>query len=537
MPSELPDTANQQRSGNQGTNSRSPIDSVPSDYQSPALSRPIFEGRLHPLTLLFGLIKGLRGAIPIIPLILFGSRWAFAGILIMVFAGTVLNTLVRYFSFSYRIEGNELITQQGVLQRKQRNIPLERVQEIRIEQGVMHRLFGVVDAKIETGGGEGAEASLSVLSRTAAENLRQAVFERVAEIRAGKAQIPISESSLALPERTIIRQLSIKDLVVAGLTSNHLVSAFVLAGALWNFADDLIPESIYRRIADMIYRRAESILAQDAATAAIVTIFIALTIFVVGFIFSIVGSIILFYGFTFSRRGEDLYRSYGLFTKRASSLPRRRIQVLEVEERLLRRLFGLATLRADTSGSHREDEDDNSGRDVLIPVMRRDEVDQLLPNFFEDFSSDQAEWRRVSRLAIRRGTIKGGIICLLIAAALFAYQREPVALWPVLCLPMVYAINVVRYRNLAYALGSRYLRTRRGWLGRSTHIIPINKIQAVEISQTPFDRRLGLATLSVDTAGQAYTGGGPQISNLPLSEAHAIAATLAHQAAATTYKW
>jgi putative membrane protein len=537
MPSEPPHASNQQTPADQEPNSQSSITSGHSHFQAPVFSRPTFEGRLHPLTLLFGLIKGLRGAIPIIPLILFGSRWTFAGLLIMVFAGTVLNSLVRYFSFSYRIEGNELITQQGVLQRKQRNIPLERVQEIRIEQGVMHRLFGVVDAKIETGGGEGAEASLSVLSRSAAEDLRHAVFERVAEIRAGKAQIPVPDSGLAAPERTIVRQLSIKDLVVAGLTSNHLVSAFVLAGALWNFADDLIPESIYRRLADMIYLRAESMLAQDTATAAIVTIFIALTIFAVGFIFSIVGSIILFYGFTFSRRGEDLYRSYGLFTKRASSLPRRRIQVLEVEEKLLRRLFGLATLRADTSGGRREDDDDNSGRDVLIPVLRRGEVDQLLPIFFEDFSSDQAEWRRVSRLAIRRGTIKGGIICLSIAAVLFAFQRELVALWPVICLPLVYAINVVRYRNLAYALGSRYLCTRRGWLGRSTHIIPINKIQAVEISQTPFDRRLGLATLNVDTAGQAYTGGGPQISNLPLTEARAVAATLAHQAAATTYKW
>ncbi|HZF39912.1 MAG TPA: PH domain-containing protein, partial [Blastocatellia bacterium] len=74
-----------------------------------------------------------------------------------------------------------------------------------------------------------------------------------------------------------------------------------------------------------------------------------------------------------------------------------------------------------------------------------------------------------------------------------------------------------------------------GWAGRSTHIVPINKIQAVEVSQSPFDRRLGLATLIVDTAGQAYTGGGPQISNLPLDEARAVAGALAHRASATRY--
>jgi membrane protein YdbS with pleckstrin-like domain len=39
------------------------------------------------------------------------------------------------------------------------------------------------------------------------------------------------------------------------------------------------------------------------------------------------------------------------------------------------------------------------------------------------------------------------------------------------------------------------------------------------VTQNYFDRRLNLATLSVDTAGQTNTGGGPTISNLPIKEA------------------
>jgi putative membrane protein len=504
---------------------------------SEILSQPIFEGRLHPLTLLFGLLKGLRGAIPIIPLIFFGNRWAFAGVLLIVFMGTAISVLARYFSFSYRVEGNELITEQGILARKHRSIPLERVQEIRIEQGLMHRLFNVVNARIETGGGEGAEASLSVLSRPEAEKLRRTVIERTAAIRAGRAQTQAAEADVAAPDRIIIRRLSVRDLIIAGLTSNHLVSAFVLAGMLWNFADDILPEDIYQLATKLVSDAVTRLVAKGAATAVVVTVLGALAVLVSGLVFSIVGSILLFYGFTFSRRGEDLQRSYGLFTQRASSLPRRRIQVLEIEEKLLRRLLGWATLRADTSGSHRENEDDNDGRDVLIPLVRRSEVDRLLPAIFDGVNTESAEWRRVSRLAIRRGTIKGGFFCLLAAIALLAYYGELFALWPLALLPLVYLISLARYRNLGYTMDELYLRTRRGWLGRSTHIVPINKIQAIEIHQTPFDRRLNLATLNVDTAGQAYTGGGPHISNLPLAEARLIAADLVHKAAATRYKW
>jgi putative membrane protein len=504
---------------------------------SEILSQPIFEGRLHPLTLLFGLLKGLRGAIPIIPLIFFGNRWTFAGILLIVFMGTVISVLARYFSFSYRIEGNELITEQGILERKHRSIPLERVQEIRIEQGVMHRIFDVVNARIETGGGEGAEASLSVLSRPEAERLRRTVIERAAAIRAARAQAQTADAVAVAPDRVIVRRLSIRDLIIAGLTSNHLVSAFVLAGMLWNFADDILPEDIYQRAAGLVSAAVTRLVAKGASTAVVITLLGTLAILVIGLVFSIVASILLFYGFTFSRRGEDLQRSYGLFTRRASNLPRRRIQVLEIEEKLLRRLFGWATLRADTSGSHREDEDDNDGRDVLIPLVRRSEVDRLLPAIFDGINTESAEWRRVSKLAIRRGVIKGGFFCLLTSVALFAYYGELFALWPLALLPLIYLISLARYRNLGYAMDELYLRTRRGWLGRSTHIVPINKIQAVEIHQTPFDRHLNLATLNVDTAGQAYTGGGPHISNLPLAEAQTIAAALAHKATATKYKW
>jgi putative membrane protein len=503
---------------------------------SELLSQPIFEGRLHPLTLLFGLVKGLRGTIPIIPLFFFGNRWAFAGMLLIIFAGTVISVLTRYLSFRFRIERNELITEQGVLARKHRSIPLERVQEIRIEQGVIHRLFNVVNARIETGGGEGAEASLSVLSRAEAERLRRTVTERVAAIRAGSVQLQAADENVVAPHQ-VISKLSLKDLIIAGLITNHLISALVLAGMLWNFADDILPRDIYQRAAALISDAVTRLVAKGAATALIIAALGATAILVIGLVFSIVRSILLFYGFTFSRRGEDLYRSYGLFTKRASSLPRRRIQVLEIEEKLMRFLFGWATLRADTSGSHREKEDDNDGRDVLIPLVRRREVDRLLPVILEGFDPESAEWRRVSELAIRRGTISGGFYCLLTAAGLFAFYGEPFALWPLLLLPLVHLVSLARYRNLGYAMDDLYLRTRRGWLGRSTHIVPINKIQAVEIHQTPFDRRLNLATLRIDTAGQAYTGGGPHISNLPLGEAQIIASELAHRAAATKYRW
>ena len=500
----------------------------------------IFSGRLHPLTLVIGLVRYGRALVPAIALVMFGNRWAGAPILFFTLIGLAAS-LVKYFSFRYRIENGELITQEGLLEKRQRNIPLERIQEISIEQGVLHRLLGVVDAKIETGSGSGAEATLSVLSRTDAENLRQAVFTRAAELRASKT-VPDEASPIAEPvaqavESEIIRRLSIKDLIVAGLTSNHLLSAMVLAGAVWNFADDLLPDSIYDNTARLLFREAKQLAAQGIEAAVLVTLLGVIGIAFIGIVFSVIGSVALFYGFTFSRRGDDLQRRYGLLTKRSSSLPRRRIQVLQIEEKALRRLFGWATLRADTSGRGREDSDDNKGRDVLLPIVPNRDVYELLPTFFPDLDFAESHWQRVSALAVRRETIEAGIVCLVIALALFFWRGSWLAFLLLGAIPLVYWLYGMSYRHLGYALSERYLRTRRGWLGRSTHIVPINKIQAVQLHQTPFDRLWGVATLTVDTAGQAFTGGGPEISNLPIAEARELAGMLAQRAAITEYKW
>src|SRR5499427_1822401 len=167
--------------------------------RSEPLTASIFEGRLHPLTIVFGLLKAARGIIPAIPLLLFGNKIYGFMLLTAVVASAIATAFARYFSFTYRIEGNELITQHGVLERKQRSIPLERIQEIRIEQNVLHRVFDVVDARIETGGAGGAEASLSVLSRSEVERLRQAVFERAAKLRADAGAASVEERIAVAP--------------------------------------------------------------------------------------------------------------------------------------------------------------------------------------------------------------------------------------------------------------------------------------------------------------------------------------------------
>jgi putative membrane protein len=393
----------------------------------------------------------------------------------------------------------------------------------------------MADVNIETAGGQGAEASLSVLSKAEAERLRAAVFEQASLARHAAGAEPRTPIEL---ESRVIRALSVRELVVAGLTSNQMASVLAILAIAFSVVEDVLPQDSFERTTRAIGRFVEQFAQQGIAAHWIQLLVAILGLMLVGVAFSVVGSILMFYGFTLSRKGEDLHRTYGLLTRRASSLPRRRIQLLKIEEKLLRRLFGLATMRADTAGSRPQRSDEGSGgRDVLLPAVPRSEIESMLPEFFPDLEPGNADWRRVSKRAIWRGTWKGGFVCVVLAAVFWSVKPEWMNLWPLALLPLVFVLNVMSYRYLGYSLGTTFFRTRRGWLSRATHIVPIRNAQAIVLRQTPLDRRHRVASLIVDTAGQAYTGGAPRIDNVPQNDALDVARTLAHRAAQTRYQW
>jgi putative membrane protein len=504
------------------------------------------EQRLHSLSLLFIAWDVVRGwLIPIIFLLIIGRFTAFYGFLLILIIPQVLISVARYFSFTYRLVNGELITRQGILEKNERHIPIERVQDVRIEQGVLHRFFRVASVQVETASGQGAEASLSVLLLSDAEQLREIILQSKA-VQA----VPQPGAIEPTPEPVLLRSLSMRELVLAGLTSNRMASFLALVGGLWAMANQFFPEELHRQVAHWIATGIEHLDENGPPRLMLFVIGIS-GMLLVSMILSTIGSVVLFYGFTLSRQGEDLHRSYGLLTRRTSSFPRRRIQVLQVQESLFRRLFKLATLRADTAGGPAEQEGQRSGRDVLLPVIRREEILPLIGVCLPDFDEDPAEWKRVSRLAIRRGTRKGLLALLLLAllvalpwrqAGFSIWAMEPHeinldAFWLLALAPLVYLVNWLSYKHTGYALGQNYFRTRRGWMNRSTHVVPIRNVQSVVLRQTPFDRRLRLATLTVDTAGQTYTGGGPRIRNIPVEKALVVAHELAHGAARRRYRW
>jgi len=84
-------------------------------------------------------------------------------------------------------------------------------------------------------------------------------------------------------------------------------------------------------------------------------------------------------------------------------------------------------------------------------------------------------------------TLLGVLLVLVVSLLSFAYA------WP-----------AARHRRLRYLVHVGGLRIRRGVFWRKVIWIPITRVQHTDVSQGPLQRKFGLATLTVHTAGTAF---------------------------------
>jgi len=61
--------------------------------------------------------------------------------------------------------------------------------------------------------------------------------------------------------------------------------------------------------------------------------------------------------------------------------------------------------------------------------------------------------------------------------------------------------NTLNFNHSGYALREQDVLFRRGWLVRKIRIVPLKRVQHVSLQSGPIERKFGLASISIFTAG------------------------------------
>lgn len=108
-------------------------------------------------------------------------------VVIAVLAAIVLSVQwLSWKNLSYELTPTEFSLFSGVISKKRRHVPYQRIQSVNQQAGVMQRVLGICNVKIDTAGGASNEAVLLRFVRTSeAEALRSELFRRKKVLLAG----------------------------------------------------------------------------------------------------------------------------------------------------------------------------------------------------------------------------------------------------------------------------------------------------------------------------------------------------------------
>lgn len=478
------------------------------------------ERRLHPLTLMLNLVRQVPQAMLGLVALRFSGPdelkpWVglFALLVLIAMFGF---EFYRWWRFSYRLGAEELRIASGVFSRNVRSIPYERIQDVNLEQGPFARILGMAKVRLETGSsGSGDEGALDSVDLAEAERLRDVIRLRKAQQADGTPTGATETGTHAIPlpqaDAPLLFAMDTQRILIAGFFNFSLVF-FAVVGAVVNNLDFLMPDDFWnpRRLFDLL--GLDDLFAALDIAARIASVIAALIgLVVVGLVGGIIRTVLREYGFRLERTETGFRRRRGLLTLTDVVMPLHRIQAAVIATGPIRRRFGWYELKVQSLASDSEKESDHS----IAPLATADELRHVLGETRIAWETDYAQMRAVDP-AMWWVPLVFALPVPVIGLGLSAYFASPWIALAYLALPLVPLFSWLHWRAHRYALLGGQLYVRSGFWNQTLTLLPLRRVQSVDIRQSFVSRFIGLAEVAIGVAGRS---GAVTVQAIPLAEA------------------
>jgi putative membrane protein len=472
----------------------------------------VADRRVHPGTIALRFVKDLPQTLIGLPaLFAFLSDVGWRGVAALALTLVVVLGLVQWLSwrrFRYGVGASEIVIESGLLSRNRRSIPFDRIQDLDIERGPLHRLFGLAKVKIETGAGGKDEGVLDSLTLGEADRLRGAIRAGQGAATAQGQDAPADLPSL--PDARLLFAMSPRRVFASGLFNFSLIWVAGLFGLLQTFGD-LLPFDLDN--VERWFGVAQQRLAGQVTIGAIIAgLILALLL---GLVTGVVRTLSKDWGFRLLAEGKRLRRERGLLTRTEIVVPKRRVQLALVRTGPLRMRLGLSELMLQTLGSNKG----QGGLQSVAPFARASEVDEIMAELPRLRLPGDTLLEMVSSRSILRTAIRTMLLPAIAILGAAIWRVELLGL--LLLLPLLLGGAFLGRRYHRYAVIGDHLFVRAGFWRRQLWAMPMANAQTVSLRRSFLQRRLGLATVAIDTAG-APVFGGPHIVDLRLDRAREV---------------
>ncbi len=460
--------------------------------------------RLHPNTIIYRIIVASpQYLLPAYLIYSNQSRYEdkmffFLGLFALLFILPV--AILNYVFYKYQISETEVLIKSGIFAKKQRVIPLSKIQNINIEQNFLQKILRISQLKLETAGDATSEAALQYISYKEAENIQEFIQAKKEKLESEDVpknnledcnDVPLSEKETGSDE---IFRLTSKELLRFGMLRFRPVVLLFMSW-MYSFAQPLIYTSDSNEFDHLI----DYLTSLNSFELVLYLSAFVIAIIITSWLADIVLTFNKYYKFNLRKAKGKLHSSYGFTSTKKATIPLKRLQSLTLKTNIIKKMFNFYSLEIQTAGFG----ENNIKPEAVIPFSKKDKILDLIRDVF-DFRMP-VKLQSISPLSVRRAFFKLAFFWTLLLG-LFTYFLGYYILIGVAVYPLLYLFAYLRYINRGYIIAGDKLAVKQGvWFKRFT-VIPIRKIQTFRIHQTIFQRRLGLATVNVDTAASGITG-------------------------------
>ncbi|WP_336824407.1 MULTISPECIES: PH domain-containing protein [Sporosarcina] len=461
--------------------------------------------KLHWITAVIETLKAVKEAIFPLIVLIFANGWRKGGtglwyvdyLSYIIFGVLIIFLLVsgiiKWIRFEYWFEDDELRIESGLFVKKKRYIPFDRIQSLDYTEGIFHRPFQLVKVKVETAGSSSlkkAEGELTAITKEAANRIEyemQAAKKRKKEAVNGVNELETKEIMDAMPVEEVIDEvipskkifsMTNKDLLLLATTSGGI--GVILSGVaifLSQFGDILPYEWMFEEISAFI---------KFGILIVGIVVFLAL-LFV--WLLSVGMTYLSHYGFTVSLEKEDIVITRGLLEKKRVTVPLKRVQSVSVNENPLRQLFGYANVVLHSAGGGVGD----SSKINLFPLVKKNRLKEPLQEIFPELNLEEPNYKLTSRG--RHFYYRIDFVWMLPVIGALSYFFFPYGLFSLAIIPIIIGMGLWQHRSAAIGLDGQQLTMRYRGIGLHTAYMMKKRIQSMEMRQSYFHKRKGVATI------------------------------------------
>ncbi|RJX49335.1 PH domain-containing protein [Halonotius pteroides] len=478
--------------------------------------------KLAPLSVPYrALQKASRLAITLVFVGSVGTEVGFSSALVAAGIGGAIALALAYeFAYyrryQYTFTDDTFDIESGVLNRREREIPYGRVQNVDISRNVIQRLLGLSAINLETAGGGSTEAAIRYVTADAATTIQDELRRRKrgddqrrrtgaeaadsAERDSTDGDSEATDSATTRevdePNEELLFEISPSELALAGILSfDPRVPGLLFAvfTGLIPFVSPVVPEPAAVATTGL----------DPTLVLFVMGVVLLVGLVVLSWVVGAISAVVNYWGFRLTRSETELRYERGLLQRYSGTIPFEKIQTVTISDNPLKRRAGYATLAVETAG-YAPGQANDRGSEAAVPIAGHDRIRRLAAEIdgCETGGFNQPPKRIRRRYLARYLIALAGVTGLLYAASV-SVTRLAALPWYLPLVGVLFAPIAAHYKWLhrGYRRGTNHLVTRNGVWNRETKRVPYHRLQTVIDSRTLFQRRWRVATVIGDTAG------------------------------------